>query len=224
MLPTRPTPILHAPKLRDQIVSTYVAWKNSVAHRTASAFRCRAARSGPAADARLQCLREFTFRAVGEGSSGKRLDLDRYDAHYDQLVLWDERLEVAGVQVSRRSLRADPEPARHLPACTPPACSTSRPELMAQLDDAMESRAQLRAAEVLGLAAWITCRSGSAPICARIRKSAACSSRFRSVPSCRRAPAPCWSPTTSAFMARRAGWRRRIGPARSMRSRRCSTT
>lgn len=33
-------------------------------------------------------LREQTFRAVGEGS-GKALDWDRYDAWYDQLLLWD---------------------------------------------------------------------------------------------------------------------------------------
>ena len=33
-------------------------------------------------------LRELTFRAVGEGT-GKRLDLDRYDAWYEQIVLWD---------------------------------------------------------------------------------------------------------------------------------------
>ncbi len=32
--------------------------------------------------------REATFRAVGEGS-GLALDWDRYDAHYDQLILWD---------------------------------------------------------------------------------------------------------------------------------------
>ena len=41
-------------------------------------------------------LRELTFRAVGEGT-GKRLDLDAYDAWYDHLVLWDgEALEIAG--------------------------------------------------------------------------------------------------------------------------------
>lgn len=33
-------------------------------------------------------LRELTFRKVGEGS-GKRRDLDAYDAHYEHLVLWD---------------------------------------------------------------------------------------------------------------------------------------
>lgn len=41
-------------------------------------------------------LREVSFRAVGEGS-GKRLDLDRFDAWYDHIVLWDQRaLEIAG--------------------------------------------------------------------------------------------------------------------------------
>ncbi|MEP7097879.1 MAG: lysophospholipid acyltransferase family protein [Dokdonella sp.] len=33
-------------------------------------------------------LREVTFRTVGEGS-GKSIDLDEYDAHYEHLVLWD---------------------------------------------------------------------------------------------------------------------------------------
>jgi len=41
-------------------------------------------------------LREVSFRAVGEGT-GQRLDLDRYDAWYEHIVLWDQRaLEIAG--------------------------------------------------------------------------------------------------------------------------------
>jgi putative hemolysin len=41
-------------------------------------------------------LRELTFRASGEGT-GKPRDLDRYDAYYTHLVLWnDERQEIAG--------------------------------------------------------------------------------------------------------------------------------
>ena len=41
-------------------------------------------------------LRELAFRAVGEGC-GQRRDLDRYDAHYDHLILWDPQdLEIAG--------------------------------------------------------------------------------------------------------------------------------
>jgi putative hemolysin len=41
-------------------------------------------------------LRELSFRKVGEGT-GRRRDVDRYDAHYRQLVLWDEKeLEVVG--------------------------------------------------------------------------------------------------------------------------------
>ena len=41
-------------------------------------------------------LRELSFRAAGEGT-GKRLDIDAYDAWYDHLVLWDpEALEIAG--------------------------------------------------------------------------------------------------------------------------------
>ncbi|MEY3660900.1 MAG: hypothetical protein RLZZ169_1726 [Pseudomonadota bacterium] len=41
-------------------------------------------------------LREVAFRQVGEGT-GKRRDLDRFDQHYQHLVLWDrEALEIAG--------------------------------------------------------------------------------------------------------------------------------
>lgn len=41
-------------------------------------------------------LRELTFRQVQEGT-GKRRDVDRFDADYDHLVLWDEdKLELAG--------------------------------------------------------------------------------------------------------------------------------
>jgi putative hemolysin len=41
-------------------------------------------------------LREMTFRASGEGT-GKARDLDRFDAYYTHLVLWnDERQEIVG--------------------------------------------------------------------------------------------------------------------------------
>ncbi len=48
-------------------------------------------------------LRELTFRAVGEGSSAA-LDWDRYDAHYDHLILWDEQQQrIAGAYRLARS-------------------------------------------------------------------------------------------------------------------------
>lgn len=41
-------------------------------------------------------LREISFRAVGEGTN-KRRDIDSFDKHYYQLILWDEQeLEIAG--------------------------------------------------------------------------------------------------------------------------------
>lgn len=41
-------------------------------------------------------LREMAFRAVEEGS-GQRRDLDRFDTHYEHLLLWDEQeWEIAG--------------------------------------------------------------------------------------------------------------------------------
>ncbi|HEY6941143.1 lysophospholipid acyltransferase family protein [Dokdonella sp.] len=57
-------------------------------------------------------LRELAFRRVGEGT-GARRDLDRYDAHYRHLVLWDEhalaivgayRLGEAGAILRERGL------------------------------------------------------------------------------------------------------------------------
>jgi len=41
-------------------------------------------------------LREYTFRMVDEGT-GKKRDMDRYDRHYQHIVLWDDdALEVVG--------------------------------------------------------------------------------------------------------------------------------
>ena len=41
-------------------------------------------------------LREFTFRAVGEGT-GQRRDIDKYDNYYDHIILWDnEQFELVG--------------------------------------------------------------------------------------------------------------------------------
>ena len=41
-------------------------------------------------------LRELSFRQVGEGT-GKQSDWDRYDLHYDHIVIWnDEAMEIVG--------------------------------------------------------------------------------------------------------------------------------
>ena len=55
-------------------------------------------------------LRELTFRAVGEGT-GKSLDVDAYDTHYEHIVLWDaEAGQVAGAY---RIARGAPVLAEH---------------------------------------------------------------------------------------------------------------
>ncbi len=52
--------------------------------------------SGCAALREIGRLRELAFRRVGEGT-GMRRDLDRFDAHYRHIVLWDEQaLEIVG--------------------------------------------------------------------------------------------------------------------------------
>lgn len=51
-------------------------------------------------------LRELTFRQVGEGT-GSRRDLDAYDPHYEQIVLWDEQAQrIAGGYRVMRGARA----------------------------------------------------------------------------------------------------------------------
>jgi Acetyltransferase (GNAT) domain len=58
-------------------------------------------------------LREVTFRLVGEGT-GAAFDLDTFDQHYDQLILWNrEHREVVGAY---RLAPADQTLQRHGPA------------------------------------------------------------------------------------------------------------
>ncbi|GHD31018.1 lysophospholipid acyltransferase family protein [Parahalioglobus pacificus] len=58
-------------------------------------YLCRMG-SAPCVMREIGRLREIAFRSVGEGSGLPR-DIDRYDATYLQLVLWDsEALEIAG--------------------------------------------------------------------------------------------------------------------------------
>ena len=57
---------------------------------------CASAPQIPAILCEIGRLREVTFRAVGEGS-GRALDLDRFDGHYQQLFIWNrERQEIVG--------------------------------------------------------------------------------------------------------------------------------
>jgi len=54
------------------------------------------ARQAPAIVRELGRLREITFRAAGEGT-GKPRDIDRFDAHYTHIVLWNnEQNELVG--------------------------------------------------------------------------------------------------------------------------------
>lgn len=59
----------------------------------------------PAVMREIARLRELTFRKVGEGT-GRKLDSDDFDPHYQHLVLWDEAdLEIVGAY--RLGLGAD---------------------------------------------------------------------------------------------------------------------
>ncbi|RMH91073.1 GNAT family N-acetyltransferase [Lysobacter pythonis] len=64
----------------------------------------RLAASAPLLD-EIGRLRELTFRQVGEGT-GKRLDLDEYDAWYEHIVLWDANaMRIAGAYRVARGAR-----------------------------------------------------------------------------------------------------------------------
>jgi putative hemolysin len=52
--------------------------------------------SAPCVMREIGRLREMTFRTVGEGC-GQPRDIDRFDRHYEQLVLWDDQdMEIVG--------------------------------------------------------------------------------------------------------------------------------
>lgn len=74
-------------------------------------FQVYIARAGqiPAVLREIGRLRELTFRGVGEGT-GKALDLDRFDAHYLHLFLWNKAVgELAGAYRLGASDRILPE-------------------------------------------------------------------------------------------------------------------
>ncbi|MFO1493889.1 MAG: GNAT family N-acyltransferase [Lysobacterales bacterium] len=87
MLPARAEAIAH-PLHRDALVSAIATL--DVLGETADGKRILLAQPGaPSIVLReIARLRELTFRAVGEGT-GTALDWDRFDAWYDQIVLWD---------------------------------------------------------------------------------------------------------------------------------------
>ena len=58
-------------------------------------YLCRM-ESAPCVMREIGRLREMTFRTEGEGS-GQPRDIDRFDRHYEQLVLWDDHdMEIVG--------------------------------------------------------------------------------------------------------------------------------
>jgi len=58
-------------------------------------------------------LREISFRAVGEGT-GLRRDVDPFDRHCRQIILWDEAdLEIVGAYRLRDTRQADTKPSQN---------------------------------------------------------------------------------------------------------------
>jgi putative hemolysin len=81
-------PLAHPPCLREQLDEI---GRLEVLGETPDGKRILAGRLAPdsALLREIGRLRELTFRAVGEGT-GRRLDVDRYDAWYEHIVLWDD--------------------------------------------------------------------------------------------------------------------------------------
>ncbi len=88
-------PVAHAPRLRALLMD--IAQLQQLGETgDGKQILCGRLRSDSALMQEIARLREFTFRSVGEGT-GLRLDQDAFDAHYQQLVVWDKaELEVAG--------------------------------------------------------------------------------------------------------------------------------
>jgi putative hemolysin len=101
LLPARPEAIAH-PRPRAELLAAMA--RLDVLGETSDGKRILLA--GPDAPAcvrrEIARLRELTFRAVGEGT-GQALDWDRFDAWYEQIVLWDEAAGriVGGYRVAR---------------------------------------------------------------------------------------------------------------------------
>ena len=88
-------PLAHAAPLRALLADIAQMKKLGETH-DGKSILCGRPRSDSALMHEIARLRELTFRSVGEGT-GKRLDQDVFDAHYQQLVVWDAaQLEIAG--------------------------------------------------------------------------------------------------------------------------------
>ena len=81
------SPLAHAPCLRAQLAEIE---RLEVLGETPDGKRILSGRlaSDSALMREIGRLRELTFRAVGEGT-GRRIDVDRHDAWYEHIVLWD---------------------------------------------------------------------------------------------------------------------------------------
>ena len=141
-------------------------------------------------------LREIAFPSLGEGS-GERRDVDRFDPHYEHIVLWDDNdLEDPSVPTgcARRAAPSCRELDLFVLGCTPIRCSSSRRQWRrsgprpSNWGAASCSRATGDAAD---LTTWVRHRRLPAPT--RPGHRATCSARSASAPTTRPSPpASCW--------------------------------
>jgi hypothetical protein len=133
-------------------------------------------------------LRELTFRKVGEGT-GRSLDLDHYDPHYQHVLVWDAQAQqIAGAYRIARG-------ARMLARNGLEGLYTA--SLFRYADDAVPRLAQgLELGRSFVAPAYWAGRSLDV-----IRTYVTCMARYRSARRCRWLRASSWSPTTSGTTA-----------------------
>lgn len=99
--PKRPEALAHRPNLRF-ILRELDALTELGRTRDQKRILSGRLRADSALMRELAVARERSFRAVGEGT-GRHIDQDRYDAHYEQILLWDDACQqlVGGYRVAR---------------------------------------------------------------------------------------------------------------------------
>ncbi|WP_170113216.1 GNAT family N-acyltransferase [Ahniella affigens] len=97
----RPEALAHRPNLRF-ILRELSGLTELGRTRDQKRILCGRLRSDSALMQELAIARERSFRAVGEGT-GRHIDQDRFDAHYEQILLWDDVQHqlVGGYRVAR---------------------------------------------------------------------------------------------------------------------------
>lgn len=135
LLPKRPAALAHSARLRD-LIAELRELQPLGATPDGKQILCGKLSADSALMHEIARLREFTFRSVGEGT-GRLLDRDAYDNHYQQLLLWDpQQLEIAGAYRIADGRQVVAEHGTGGLYCT--SLFEFTPDLVAKLDSALE--------------------------------------------------------------------------------------